>query len=199
MPLLYGEGETKVFLRLQSEILKVSSDDFIFAWKNLSLWSSGLLVHSPRDFADSGDIRAGYYRSFIRRPVSITGLGLEIELPVGTTSMRDPQRFDEYPAHHVVPLDCCDASNLPLALPFRLLEPPGSNSKTLVIRALRTDVDRFDFITRAERLLYRTQTRQIHFVDNRNIKIEDHQLLHFSTCCKVSTAKSEGRTVQYLS
>ena len=65
MPLLYGEGSSKAFLRLQLEILASSNDDSIFAWDvstDASLpnqerpWS-GLLAPSPRNFANCSEIR----------------------------------------------------------------------------------------------------------------------------------------------
>ncbi|KAJ5256845.1 hypothetical protein N7478_012949 [Penicillium angulare] len=58
MPLLYGEGEN-AFIRLQEEILKNSDDETLFAWEsdNVSRKNPcGLLAHSPKDFANSGDI-----------------------------------------------------------------------------------------------------------------------------------------------
>jgi len=51
MPLLYGEGGVKSFLRLQEEIIKYSTDNSIFAWvdSNLPLGRfnepHGLLAH----------------------------------------------------------------------------------------------------------------------------------------------------------
>ena len=63
MPLLYGEGET-AFIRLQTEIMKKTSDETIFAWIappsetfKSSLVPSGLLAASPRVFRNSGSIR----------------------------------------------------------------------------------------------------------------------------------------------
>jgi hypothetical protein len=55
MPILYGEGST-AFLRLQTEILKVSDDESIFAWSSDD-WhrdrymNNGLLAPSPSLFA----------------------------------------------------------------------------------------------------------------------------------------------------
>ncbi|KAL7925178.1 ankyrin repeat-containing domain protein [Trichoderma austrokoningii] len=54
MPLIYGEGE-QAFLRLQEEIMKISHDDSLFAWKS-SDSRGGLLATSPEAFEDSGDI-----------------------------------------------------------------------------------------------------------------------------------------------
>lgn len=54
MPLIYGEGE-QAFLRLQEEIMRISHDDSLFAWKS-SDSRGGLLATSPEAFKDSGDI-----------------------------------------------------------------------------------------------------------------------------------------------
>jgi hypothetical protein len=52
MPLLYGEGE-RAFVRLQQEIVKVTDDESIFAWKskdnNVFSWRS-LFAQSPSEF-----------------------------------------------------------------------------------------------------------------------------------------------------
>src|SRR5580700_5948612 len=50
MPLLYGEGE-RAFTRLQEEIIKVSDDYSLFAWKFEN--HSGLLATSPSAFLNS--------------------------------------------------------------------------------------------------------------------------------------------------
>jgi hypothetical protein len=51
MPILYGEGVRKAFRRLQLEIMQTSFDMTIFAW-SAGYQESGLLAHSPADFAD---------------------------------------------------------------------------------------------------------------------------------------------------
>lgn len=50
MPILYGEGASKAFYRLQTEIMKTSYDQTLFAWRG-HYSSSGLLALSPSDFA----------------------------------------------------------------------------------------------------------------------------------------------------
>lgn len=60
MPLLYGEGGLKAFIRLQYEIVRSRRDESIFAWTRLSvdhhLPAPGLLAPNPENFFDSGDI-----------------------------------------------------------------------------------------------------------------------------------------------
>lgn len=55
MPLLYGEGKA-AFIRLQEEIIKMSDDHSIFAWKAKNPGHGGLLAPSVDAFSDSGDI-----------------------------------------------------------------------------------------------------------------------------------------------
>jgi hypothetical protein len=56
MPLLYGEGK-KAFIRLQEEIMKVSDDQSVFAWKSSDpIFHSGLLAASPEHFGTSRSI-----------------------------------------------------------------------------------------------------------------------------------------------
>lgn len=81
MPLLYGE-EPRAFHRRQLEIIKVSTDDSIFAFQRSS-GLGGALAHQPSDFKASGEIKSGIRR----RPYSITNIGLQIH---GSTIGGDP-------------------------------------------------------------------------------------------------------------
>lgn len=64
MPMLYGEGEEHAFFRLQEEIMKVSDDHSLFAWRDFSSETlCGLLARSPRAFALSGDISPFFPRA----------------------------------------------------------------------------------------------------------------------------------------
>ena len=81
MPLLYGEGK-KAFTRLQHEIVKISNDESLFAWKDDNLIESGLLAPSPKAFAESGDVveissSDPFY--IHRAPYTVTNRGLAIE------------------------------------------------------------------------------------------------------------------------
>jgi len=63
MPLLYGEGAEKAFVRLQLELIKKSSDETIFAWTSpwggsplfMHTWL-GLLAPSPKAFRGAAHI-----------------------------------------------------------------------------------------------------------------------------------------------
>jgi hypothetical protein len=72
MPLLYGEG-SKAFQRLQLEIIKMCSDDSIFAFQN-SAGIGGALAHHPDDFRTAG----GVSRGIRHLPYSVTNIGLQM-------------------------------------------------------------------------------------------------------------------------
>lgn len=83
MPLLYGEGE-QAFQRLQEEIVKITDDETIFAWKaetsTFATWRS-LFARSPVEFTQSGDFlpALGFNNS---QSHAITNQGLRIMLPL---------------------------------------------------------------------------------------------------------------------
>lgn len=59
MPLLYGEGQTKAFIRLQEEIVKVSTDHSILAWhppSDSTLPFRGAFADHPREFAKAMNV-----------------------------------------------------------------------------------------------------------------------------------------------
>jgi hypothetical protein len=84
MPLLYGEDQ-KAFIRLQEEIIKVSDDHSIFAWKSVPHLSTqvsyGLLALSPHMFRGIGSILP-YGDGGNSKPFAMSNKGLQIELPL---------------------------------------------------------------------------------------------------------------------
>ncbi|KAI0886524.1 HET-domain-containing protein [Annulohypoxylon maeteangense] len=78
MPMLYGEGGAKAFLRLQEEIIKRSDDHSIFAWGGLQMFN-GLLAPNPGAFDGCGETRSVQSR-FGNSPFSMTNRGLSITL-----------------------------------------------------------------------------------------------------------------------
>ncbi|EME44182.1 hypothetical protein DOTSEDRAFT_172260, partial [Dothistroma septosporum NZE10] len=80
MPMLYGEGAEKAFLRLQEEIMKLSDDQSIFAWAPATdSRYHGLLAESPEAFAQAGEYRT--YRAFEEQsPFDMSNRGLSISL-----------------------------------------------------------------------------------------------------------------------
>jgi len=79
MPLIYGERET-AFIRLQEEIMKISDDHSLFAWR-LPDHRGGLLAASPDCFLDSGSIveftPPGTLGS---NPWTVSGRGIHLEV-----------------------------------------------------------------------------------------------------------------------
>lgn len=59
MPLLYGEGAYKAFIRLQEEIMEMSDDESLFVWEDKTADVHdlhGLLADSPAMFAASSEV-----------------------------------------------------------------------------------------------------------------------------------------------
>lgn len=97
MPMLYGEGEEKAFLRLQEQIIKQSDDHTIFAWPIHRHDQPGLLADSPAAFANCHHVKTITSRKG-RSPYSLTNRGLSIKL------LATPFITDTY----LVCLDCVD-------------------------------------------------------------------------------------------
>ncbi|KAI8674031.1 HET domain-containing protein [Fusarium keratoplasticum] len=79
MPLLYGEGE-RAFVRLQEEIMRVSDDHSLFAWKCPNS-RGGLLALSPAAFKDSGSIIPWNPFTPYNSPFTLTNKGVHLDLP----------------------------------------------------------------------------------------------------------------------
>ncbi|KAI8725361.1 HET domain-containing protein [Fusarium sp. LHS14.1] len=79
MPLLYGEGE-RAFIRLQEEIMRVSDDHSLFAWKCAD-GRGGLLAPSPVAFKDSGNIIPRNLFMPYNSPFTLTNKGVHLDLP----------------------------------------------------------------------------------------------------------------------
>jgi hypothetical protein len=91
MPMLYGEGE-RAFIRLQEEIMKLSDDQTIFAWRSVTWWDhdGGFLAPSPTAFIDSGNF---IWPSRVTNsvPFAVTNKGLHIELALKARD--DPKTY----------------------------------------------------------------------------------------------------------
>lgn len=87
MPLLYGEGGARAFIRLQVEILQATDDQTIFAWSappgsKYHSGASGLLAESPAFFRDTPKMypMSDWYQSESSTPWSMTNRGLMVQL-----------------------------------------------------------------------------------------------------------------------
>ena len=121
LPLLYGEGPVRAFLRLQEAIIQRSNDLSIFAWpstfpdtvpktgysfsladvrKNPTLNDSrGVLARSPRAFAGSGDIVCKDLT--INPEFSVTNKGIKLSISQFENSIRK-----EFSDHFDLLLNC---------------------------------------------------------------------------------------------
>ncbi|KAL7819932.1 ankyrin repeat-containing domain protein [Trichoderma gracile] len=78
MPLLYGEGE-RAFIRLQQEIMRVSDDQSLFAWRSLDS-RGGLLATSPAAFLDSRNIVPFNHFNDSGDPSTVSSRGIHLAL-----------------------------------------------------------------------------------------------------------------------
>ncbi|KAF2998222.1 hypothetical protein E8E13_005402 [Curvularia kusanoi] len=104
MPLLYGEGSTKAFVRLQEEIMKDSNDQSLFAWRRFCAdddpWEGySLLAQTPSDFGDSASFVPVHYTNS-DDTYSMTNKGLRITLQM----VKVEQDL------HIALLDCVEKS-----------------------------------------------------------------------------------------
>ena len=82
MPLLYGEGG-RAFVRLQEEIMKISDDYSLFAWRSSHSYNE-LLATSPAAFVDSGHIvqlRAFSRFRNVNGPLTTSNKGIHLTVP----------------------------------------------------------------------------------------------------------------------
>ncbi|KAK7212400.1 hypothetical protein V2G26_019578 [Clonostachys chloroleuca] len=131
MSLIYGEREN-AFIRLQEEIMRISDDQTIFAWRSRDQ-RGGLLATSPDAFSDSMNIvRFGKLDTVDEPPTSnsrgihlyvnylgvkVRGVGLAILHCCDTTDKAKPiaiyvrdldfkmKRFERFQSHLTVPID----------------------------------------------------------------------------------------------
>ncbi|KAI4210082.1 MAG: hypothetical protein L6R36_009527, partial [Xanthoria steineri] len=80
MPLLYGEGAEKAFVRLQTEIIQKSDDETIFAW-TANVPQAGMLATDPSFFADAGAIQSAPAYGYGELRYWMTNKGLALQIP----------------------------------------------------------------------------------------------------------------------
>ncbi|KAL2071100.1 hypothetical protein VTL71DRAFT_12335 [Oculimacula yallundae] len=106
MPTLYGEGK-KSFLRLQLEILRISSDETIFAWtKDIHPdRECGLLASSAADFAHSSNILSTMFDLGEMTPYIMTNRGLRVNSYLRETADHFPE-WQNRGSDYLMPLLC---------------------------------------------------------------------------------------------
>jgi hypothetical protein len=107
LSLLYGEGRTRAFERLQKAILEVSNDETIFAFSNMlgdqtplsrDLNFVGPLARSARAFGHSGSIITSHVvNSLTLPPFKMTNRGLKLIRPSWTLASEDTSALDGFP------------------------------------------------------------------------------------------------------
>ena len=115
MPLLYGERH-KAFIRLQTEIMKYSDDQLLFAWKTPKAVDDvdcGLLASSPDYFKESRNIHP--FSCLVKDyetqpPFSMTNRGVSISLPILQVRSA-PGEIREYSELFLATLDCQDVTD----------------------------------------------------------------------------------------
>jgi hypothetical protein len=121
LPLLYGEGGKRAFLRLQEEIMRGSDDQTIFAWTQRHVEPQkmhGLLADLPADFAlaanivPRGDLQ-------VSNPYSVTNSGLQITLPITLGVRGEFRRLHR--KGYVAFLDCVDENHRDKWVTLRLI------------------------------------------------------------------------------
>lgn len=106
MPLLYGEGGVRAFIRLQEQILKATDDQSIFAWKlprgEIDPGMHGLLASSPTYFSAIRSIylMATGFQSASSVPWSMTNKGLQVQLYIR------PEKLSVDDESYIAVLDC---------------------------------------------------------------------------------------------
>lgn len=136
MPLLYGEGDN-AFLRLQEEIIKVSTDQSIFAWnshKHYPFYT--MLAPSPAAFRHCHKVKRdllGEQKSHPRhREFTITNFGLNISLPLLVQNQRTyfGALKCSYPEMHDKLI--CIPLSAPGAMPTGVLVRDGSRDVIMI-------------------------------------------------------------------
>ena len=134
MPVLYGEGGPKAFIRLQQEISKQSDDESLFAWNDDTMTFTGMFAQSPKAFAGSGDVERRSFMSPARKPWFVTNKGLAIDLPIRVNGPGEFGGDTAVSQLELAPLNCTRTENtMDERYPF-------------CIRLLKLDAGEVDFV-----------------------------------------------------
>lgn len=111
MPLLYGEGGERAFLRLQQEFIRRSHDESIFAWTGDDDTLGAILAPDARCFARSGQVQRitpGDPEHTVRPPYFVTHKGLQLTTPAEVIYAKDWR--EQASELNIVSLNCRDLS-----------------------------------------------------------------------------------------
>ena len=134
MPVVYGEGGPKAFIRLQQEISKQSDDESLFAWNDDTMTFTGMFAQSPKAFAGSGDVERSSFMSPARKPWFVTNKGLAIDLPIRVNGPGEFGGDTAVSQLELAPLNCTRTENtMDERYPF-------------CIRLLKLDAGEVDFV-----------------------------------------------------
>lgn len=113
MPLLYGEGGEKAFVRLQKEYINQYDDESVFAWsiydmKHL-MSTAYLLARTTDGFRGANDVGAlgplnAKYQ--LRLPYAVTNKGLQITARAIAVPDSESTSSDSFKESFIVPLNC---------------------------------------------------------------------------------------------
>lgn len=164
MPMLYGEGGTKAFTRLQEEIIKALNDQSIFAWTGQASEYCPVLASSPANFSNGADIRS---TSAISEPTpfSLTNVGLHIELPIMPWAMNKYlavlQCQDIAIDKHMMPHARFDSSTMRLGILIRRTPQHRQYVRCLSAKVYQVDTSKYTSRLRTVPILLLQQIRKL--------------------------------------
>ncbi|KAJ4324087.1 hypothetical protein N0V84_004053 [Fusarium piperis] len=173
MPLLYGEGGERAFIRLQEQIISQTYDHSIFSWGFArGPTHGGIFATSPLDFAGCGDVVPASVGR--RSHYTVTNLGIQIQLPIMA-------------AGNGVQYACFDAtrrqrSQVVMSIPLYYADGTGEDEDILVRDPCSMPVFMF------EGGLSDATTRQVYLSKNTSVEAERNQSQYALFVAKELTA-----------
>jgi hypothetical protein len=162
MPLLYGEGAEKAFIRLQEEIMKDSDDQSLFAWQSVTPprkreWGlimdndpvASIFAPHPQHFSGfaSHSVHPSHLDSL---PYALTNIGVRMRIPV--------LALDLTRAWYLLVLNCCFEKSLGLQVGIAVKKLPGST----VARFARLDSVGLFKVVRSGQLAERVNAQEVY-------------------------------------
>ncbi|KAI4276537.1 MAG: hypothetical protein LQ337_002419 [Flavoplaca oasis] len=162
MPLLYGEGAEMAFLRLQTEIIKDSDDETIFAW-TANLPILGILAKDPSFFVDSGAIQKAPIFGYGELRYWMTNKGLALHIP-----------NDDWPA------DASNRAGTVISIPI-YVQRHGNRDLGIQIQRMNT-----------RNIWCRTMCQSLSLVPKRNRTLTQSHIKQVSHVIYINTGPSEN-------